>query len=439
MKLSLGKRVQGLMLVLVLLSLSTTVFASGGQEGGTKTAPEMTFLSIWAEDSDNSKLVLELTEEYKKVNPDFKLEFELVAAENLRQKVKVLLASKSLPDVFVYESGKPIVELIDADALLDIEATFTELGIMDSLDAGAVSLLKRLADNRGLFDLPLGMNVEGIWYNKKIFADLGLKIPQTWSELMDVCETLKQNGIQPFTAGGKDKWPITRIVNMYVMRKLGVNAMERASNGELSFTDPGFIEAAAAVQDMVKKGYFGEGIVTVDYSSAADTLFAGKAAMLYNGSWFTGDLNNPERNLLGPDGIGFFNIPLVEGGIGKMTDYSVNCGNILVLSKSKYTKQTGDWLKYVFTRFGDYAMETTGSFKGYKVKNMPASVPSYTKIVGEELAKVKTAGLWFEASMDDKTTQVAHNYCQSLFMQEVTPEEFFKQIELSSKEYREKK
>lgn len=401
-------------------------------------AKEMSFLSIWAEDNDNSKLILALTEEYKKINPNFTMDFELVSAENLQQKVKVLVASKSVPDLFVYEAGKPIIELIDAGVLLDIEKTFTELGIMDSLDPGAVSLLKRMAGNKGLYDLPLGMNIEGIWYNKKMFADLGLQPPQTWSELMDVCDTLLANGIQPFTAGGKDKWPITRIINMYVMRKLGVDAMERASAGEISFTDPGFIEAATIVQNMVKKGYFGEGLVTVDYSTAADTLFSGNAAMLYNGSWFSQDLNNEERNPLGQDGVGFFNIPLVEGGVGSMDEYSVNCGNIISLSAEKYDEQTGDWLKFVFSRFGDYAMEQDGTFKGFKVSKMPDDLSTYTRIIGEELGKVQNAGLWFEASMDEKTSQVAQNYAQTLCIMETTPEEYFRQIELSSTEYRNK-
>lgn len=439
MKIMNGKKVLAFLLML-MVCLQINVFAGGQSEEGTDATvgndKTMTFLSIWAEDKDNSKLILDLTKQYQAENPDFELEFELVAAENMRQKVKVLVASKSLPDVFIYEAGKPIVELIDAGVLLDIEKTFTDLGIMDTLDPGAVSLLKRMADNKGLYDLPLGLNVEGIWYNKKVFADLGLEVPGTWDEMISVCDTLMANGIQPFTAGGKDKWPLTRIINMYVMRKMGVDAMEKASRGEISFTDPGFIEAATAVQDMAKAGYFGEGIVTVDYNSAADTLFAGKAAMLYNGSWFTENLNDSERNLLGPDGIGFFNMPLVEGGVGKMDEYSVNCGNILTLSADSYDEQTGDWLKYVFTRMGDYAMSEFGSFKGYKVTNMPASLPTYTKIVGEELAKVQKAGLWFEASMDDKTSSVAQDFVQSLFIFNMTPEEYFQEIENSSSEYR---
>lgn len=419
-----------------IVLLLVLFIAAVGLVGAQAKAKTISYLSIWPETSDNSKLIIDLTKEYQATHPNFKMDFELVDTNSLQQKVKVLLASDDLPDVFAYESGTPILELIDAGKIVDIEKAFKDLGIYDYLDAGAVSLLKRLASNKGLYDLPLGMNVEGIWYNKKDFAAAGIAAPpKTWDELMADCDKLKAKGIQPFTAGGKDKWPLSRVLNMYVLRKIGVDAMEKGVAGKLSFTDPAFIESAKVVQDMAKKGYFGVGITTVDYATAADTLFSGKAAMLYNGSWFAGDLNDTARNVAGPDGIGFFNIPLVKGGPGKMDDYSVNCGTILCLSKAKYDASTADWVKYVFTRMGDQAMKEFGAIKGYKVTNAKADLPGYTKLVQAELKKVKTAGLWFEANFDSKTSQVAQDNIQALFMGTITPEQYWKDIDSANKEY----
>jgi raffinose/stachyose/melibiose transport system substrate-binding protein len=423
----MSKRISVLLAVLV-------VFA--GLAGAQAKAKTISFLSIWPEANDNSKLILDLTKEYQATHPNFKLDFELVDTNSLQQKVKVLLASDDLPDVFAYESGTPILELIEAGKIVDIEKAFKDLGISEYLDAGAVSLLKRLASNKGLYDLPLGMNIEGLWYNKADFTKAGIKAPPaTWDELMTDCEKLKKVGIQPFTAGGKDKWPLSRVLNMYVMRKLGVDAMEKGVAGKISFSDPAFIESAKVVQDMAKKGYFGTGITTVDYATAADTLFSGKAAMLYNGSWFAENLNDSKRNVAGPEGIGFFNIPLVKGGAGKMDDYSMNCGTILCLSKAKYDAATADWVKYVFTRMGDKAMKDYGAVKGYKVTNAKTDLPGYTKLIQAELKKAKTAGLWFEANFDSKTSQVAQDNIQALFLGMITPEQYWKDIDSANKEY----
>ena len=39
---------------------------------------------------------------------------------------------------------------------------------------------------------------------------------------------------------------------------------------------------------------------------------SGKAAIFYTGSWFTQNLTDPSQNPAGEDGIGFFNIPVVD-------------------------------------------------------------------------------------------------------------------------------
>jgi ABC-type glycerol-3-phosphate transport system substrate-binding protein len=88
--------------------------------GTADTAKTIRFLSIWPETTDNSKLILDLTKEYQKTHPQFKVDFELIDTNSLQQKVKVLLASNDLPEAFAYESGKPILELIDAGKVVNI-------------------------------------------------------------------------------------------------------------------------------------------------------------------------------------------------------------------------------------------------------------------------------------------------------------------------------
>ena len=64
-------------------------------------------------------------------------------------------------------------------------------------------------------------------------------------------------------------------------------------------------------------------------------LMNGQAAIFYTGSWFTQNLTDPTQNTAGEDGIGFFNIPVEDESISSSTSYSMNCGNILAMSKDK--------------------------------------------------------------------------------------------------------
>lgn len=58
----------------------------------------------------------------------------------------------------------------------------------------------------GVYAVPYAGNAAGILYNKKIFEEHGWKIPQTWSELMNLCDEIQAAGLQPFTMGFKDTW-----------------------------------------------------------------------------------------------------------------------------------------------------------------------------------------------------------------------------------------
>ncbi len=385
-------------------------------------------LSIWAQDRDNGKLMTDLLDRYiADVNPNFSYDFELVSADQLKQKVATLAASDDLPDIFVYESGKPIVELIEADKILDVGAALEEIGVMDMLDDGAVSLLKTLSGTDALYDLPLGMNVEGFWYNKAAFEQADVEVPTTWEEFEDVCAKLNDAGVQPLTAGGADKWPVTRLVNAYVMRSMGVDAMKKAGAGEAKYTDAGYVEAAQKIQDLATAGYLGVGVTTVDQNTAGNMLLSGEAAMFYNGSWFTEALT-ADTNPAGPDGIGFFNIPVVDESKGTITEYSMNCGNILCLDKAKYDEGTANFLKYFVNNIGNEAMSQFGAVKGYKY-DVEGDLSTYSQIIADELAKVTKASTWFEASMNSEVSTVAQENVQTLINGDMTAQEYMQSIQ----------
>ena len=127
-------------------------------------------LTIWAEDNDNGILLNKICEDYQKnVNPNFDWEYEMVSSDNLQQKIATLAASDDLPDLFAYEAGAPLTTLIDSDKVVNVSEALDQIGETDKLNEGAAELLKGLSGTDDLYDLPLGLNVEGFWYNKELF------------------------------------------------------------------------------------------------------------------------------------------------------------------------------------------------------------------------------------------------------------------------------
>ncbi|MFC5529671.1 ABC transporter substrate-binding protein [Cohnella yongneupensis] len=393
-------------------------------------AKTIMYLSSINDNEGSSRIIGELASEYEQLHPDASYKFEYVPESNLSQRVQLLAASNDLPALFSYQSGRPLLDIIKSDAALDVENVFTQLGMLDRLNPAAVELLKAYVDGAGLYALPLEMNIEGFWYNKAIFAKLDIQEPKTWDEMLDAAEKLKQVGIQPFSVAGKEKWPITRLINAYVIRKFGTDAMEKVDKGQLKLTDPGFEEAARTVQDMGLRGYFGPRVNTIDMSTSVNQFLQGKAGMFYMGSWQLRSFNDAVINKIGTDQIGFFSIPLVQDGVGTLDEYPVNAGLTTSFSKAAYTPEVGEWMKFVFERYGDRAMSELGMVTGFNVQTLPADLPPLTKMVLDKINHVKKGALWFEARFGTKSQFVAWDNAQLLVTNGgYKPEQYMRELQ----------
>ncbi len=409
----------------------------GGDAAGTadftgedpQLAKKVKILTIWAEDNDNGILLNKICENYKnEVNPNFEWEYEMVAADQLQQKISTLAASNDLPDFFAYEAGAPLVTLIEADKIVNVSEALEEIGATQYINEGAAELMKGLSGTEDLYDLPLGLNAEGFWYNKALFEQAGCEAPKTWDEFEEVLTKLDAAGIQPLVTGGSDKWPATRLINAVAVRTCGNDIMTKTANGETPYTDAGLVAAADTVAAWAEKGYFGEGITTVDMNTAGSMLMNGKAAILYNGSWFTQNLADESQNPAGKDGIGFFNIPVSDESVSSATSYSMNCGNILAMDKSKYDEATAWFLKYFCENMGDLAMNEMATVKGYTY-SASAELDPYTQMVLDAINESTEGFAWWEAKMSSEVSKTAQENVQPLLNGDMTGEEYMQSIQ----------
>ena len=426
------KRFLSLTLTVVMLISLLAITASAEDKFQSR---KIKILSIWDDTQVGGMghTIVTLSNQYAETVEGFELDYEYVGITSVDQKVTTLLASNDLPDLCIYESGVRLIPVIESGQIIDIDAALTELGVRDYVDAGAASLLETLVLGAGLYDLPLGLNVEGFWYNKEVFTKAGLDPnapPKTWDELIAACEAIKAIGIAPIAQGGADQWPATRVLNAYLVRSVGLDAVNKAMAGEAKWTDPEYVAAAQMFRDMADKGYFVDSMNTVDYTTAINMVMSGQAGMQYNGSWVTGSLAK-EDNLAGPEGIGYFNVPLVNDK-STLDDYSMNCGNIMIVASKNYDAAVADWLKYFVTHVGDYNMNVNKTFTGYKIENMPEDLPTYTKIVGNALSTAKGAFLWFEAAMDSQTSTLAQTNIGPLYTGELTAMEYMQILQDST-------
>ena len=85
---------------------------------------------------------------------------------------------------------------VDAEILADVS---DYAGLKDITPAYiAIDEALELVPVEGNYAVPYVANAAGILYNRDMFEEHGWQIPNTWQELLDLCEQIKADGEQPF-------------------------------------------------------------------------------------------------------------------------------------------------------------------------------------------------------------------------------------------------
>ncbi|TXK19433.1 ABC transporter substrate-binding protein [Homoserinibacter sp. GY 40078] len=363
-------------------------------------------------------------------NEDLPLEINSIPQADLDGQIQLLVGQDALPAMFA-AGGTPAegAKLWNAGKLVDFDEALDELGVLDQIEPAAISTIKQLYGGAFSF-LPFQYNIEGIFYNKALFAEYGIEEPQTWDELLAASATFKENGIIPLTASGEQGWPITRLLSGYIFRSLGPDALQKVADGEAKLTDEGYVEAAQAIADLGASGYLNDNIASLDYDGAQNEFLNGNAAMFYMGTWALTAVNNPEANKIGVENVGFMPFPGVEGGAGDISQYPSNVGLPSTFGSATFGPKVQAWTKCITENFGEMSLVDQNTISGFKVSDeVWAEQPQLTQDVHERIASSTQSVLWFEALFNAKAGQDSSKNVPLLVTGQMSPEEFMQLLQ----------
>ncbi len=420
-----------------LTTLIPLAACSGGSSGGPasgaagKDPAKFTVLTA----NENPTLAKELDAlaagACKSENDALPIEHQTLAQADTVQKITLLASQGALPTHFIAGTAmvRPDGDLGKAGLVLDYKKALTDLGAWDQILPAAASTIQSVYGHE--VSLPYQYNVEGIWYNKQIFTKLGLTPPQTFDELLTDAKKIKDAGYTPFAMDGKDAWPITRLIGMYIFRSVGPDAMKAVQDGAAKLTDAAYVQAADQVQKLAEAGYFGKGFISEDAATANNDFLTGKAAMKYDGSWLLANINDPSQTTIGADNVGLMPFPAVDGGKGSIDQWAANAGAAMAMNPKTYGPKVGAWLKCIVTNYGAQALKDQGVVSGFKVNGTVDNVPPATKMVQEKVADISQTVLWFEALMDGKSTALAQSNVSLLATGQMTAQDYMSQLQTS--------
>ncbi|MEV5157180.1 extracellular solute-binding protein [Streptomyces sp. NPDC053728] len=430
-RMSRARRVRLSLFTASAASLSLLATACGGSGGGSSSAPKsFSYLSVTENTAVKTALTTLSKGECEAQNKALPLKVETVPQASLDQKLQLLAGQDALPVQFAAGNAPALTnQLNKSGKIADLEKELKDLGVLDQIEPAAVSTVKALYNGK-LAVLPYEYNIEGIFYNKKLFADNGLQEPSTWDALVAASAKLEGKGVQPFSASGQQGWPLTRLISGYLYRSLGPDALQKVADGKAKLTDPEYVKAAEEVAALGKKGYFGKGLGSIDYDTAINQFLSGKAAMFYMGSWALTNISDAEQNKIGgAENVGFMPFPAVTGGKGAIDQYPSNVGLGITLAKKSFDGKTGDWTTCIAKNYGATVLKDQGAISGFKVNEEFEDANEVTAQVRETIGTSRQNVLWFEALFSTKATTVSQTNAASLVSGSMTPQKFMQTVQ----------
>lgn len=252
-------------------------------------------------------------EEFAKAYPNVTLEQEVLAHDAYETKIKTYAAADELPNVF-FIKGTMVKQLVEDGQIISIDSMID--GIPGWREAIKPQSCKIYTYRDQQYSMPVTLQSNHVaYFNKKIFQEVGYdSFPTTWDDLLDLVEKLKAAGYTPIAMGNKGKWLAESCVfNTLAYRFVDGAWFDSIMNGTgAKFTDPEFIRAATAMQQLANAGAFNSDMNSLENTQARELYYSGKAACFIEGEWALSNLigTAPQEIV---ENTGFGVLPAMDG------------------------------------------------------------------------------------------------------------------------------
>ncbi len=302
------------------------------------------FTNLPDRENGQGKLEQMLFDQYVTDNPNVTIEVEALQDEPYKQKFKAYTASDSLPDL-VSVWGQPafIDPVINSGYLLELNPEdYADYNFFDGS-------LNGFSKDGKLYGLPRNTDMMVFYYNKAIFEEYGISVPQTWEDLLAIPDKLKGSDIAACSMTGKDMWPIAIMFTDIVNKYTGDNALISKAIQSGDFSDAKLLEAAQKMQELIDTKFFQDSFTAAGYDEARNVFAQGLTATYYMGSWEMSLVNNESYDADFRSNLGVFELPSPTGATGKITNIPAwNGGGHAIAAGTKIKDEVVKLLNYMY-------------------------------------------------------------------------------------------
>jgi len=416
--------------LLAVTALATGILASLPGLAQDKTV--VSFLHKFPE-PENMAYFDAAVAEFEAANPTIDIVMEAVADEPYKDKIRVLMASDQVPDIYFSWSGEFGRKFAREGRSLDLTEA---LKGPEWQGRFAAASLEPFQFEGKQFGIPVNVDSKYMIYNKAIFEKHGLSVPTTFAEFIALNDALLAAGEVPIAYGNQAPWAATHYIGD-LFAKMVPDEVRQADYQLLApadqlYTHPGYVEALALYKSFGDKGYFNNGANAISHQQARGAFIAGRSAMVY--------LELVEFYMLADtpvaeQGWGFFPLPPMEGAAGRNDLLTGAPDGFLISSKTENAEEALAFLNFITSpdQAAKY-VSTTGMTSAVIGSVTEATTTPETLAGLKALEDAAGMALWLDTDMDTASANVILAAGQGLLSGDETPEAVMEKVRAAAKE-----
>lgn len=204
-------------------------------------------------DYDYSETVVGVFQEN---HPDLSVDYAPGTLSFEDGQIQAALQSGQGPDAVNVNSGPGRVgALATSGLIMALDDFYERTGARDRYQAGVIEQIQNQPPSGEINEVVEGLDVFQFYYHIDVFEENGLEPPTTWDEFLNVCQTLKDAGVQPIILGARDNFQGGWLFGNILQSSVGREAMTEVVYGDGDFTQPDFIRAAEMLKQLVDEEY----------------------------------------------------------------------------------------------------------------------------------------------------------------------------------------
>jgi raffinose/stachyose/melibiose transport system substrate-binding protein len=316
---------------------------------------QKTTLNFWTWRPEDTDAYNRLIAIFEKANPD--IDVVLAAQKNTEYNtmLSAALAGGAGPDMFQSRAYGGIEALAQSGYIEPLDTILPELKAFDkSFLRGATSI----KDGK-VYGVPFAGQTLFVFYNKAIYKQLGLTVPDTWDQFISNLQAMKKAGVLPLANGGKDGWTLEILMGAMAPNFYGANAFfDAVVAGKTNFQDPRFVAAIAKLKELTP--YMPDLYMGVPYADMQTSFINEMAGHFIGGSFEAGyfSAQNPKLD------YDMFPAPVAKKGDPHYVSVYAD-GNFSINAASKNKPAAVKFLKFL-------ASKATGDFFIKELKQVSA-------------------------------------------------------------------